>query len=79
MIKQLLKTFVAEQVTFSLSDLKSTLPTDNSNVEVPYVWSLSSHQVTVTIARKDGTTGTLAIGNVATLTNYTFTVSVPTG
>lgn len=69
----------AEQVTFSVSDLKSTLPTDNSNVEVPYVWSLSSHQVTVTIARKDGTPGTLAIGNVATLTDYTFTVSVPTG
>lgn len=69
----------AEQVTFSLAGLRATLPDGNSNVEVPYVWSVSSHQVTVTIAKKDGTTGTLAIANTTTLTNYTITVSVPTG
>ncbi|MBO7069278.1 MAG: Ig-like domain-containing protein, partial [Bacteroidaceae bacterium] len=66
----------ADQVTFSLADLRATLPSGNTNVEVPYTWKVSPYHVSVTIAKKDGTTGTLAIANTTTLTNYTLTVNI---
>ncbi|MCR5850979.1 MAG: Ig-like domain-containing protein [Bacteroidaceae bacterium] len=66
----------ADQVTFSLADLRETLPGGNTNVEVPYTWKVSPYHVSVTIAKKDGTTGTLAIANTTTLTNYTLTVNI---
>ena len=66
----------ADQVTFSLADLRASLPSGNTNVEVPYTWKVSPYHVTVTIAKKDGTTGTLGIANPTTLTNYTLTVKV---
>ena len=66
----------ADQVTFSLADLRATLPSGNTNVEVPYTWKVSPYHVSVTIAKKDGTTGTLSIANATTLTNYTVTVNI---
>ncbi|MBQ4229628.1 MAG: Ig-like domain-containing protein, partial [Bacteroidaceae bacterium] len=66
----------ADQVTFSLADLRASLPSGNTNVEVPYTWKVSPYHVTVTIAKKDGTTGTLGIADPTTLTNYTLTVKV---
>jgi len=66
----------ADQVTFSLTDLRATLPSGNTNVEVPYTWKVSPYHVSVTIAKKDGSTGTLAIANPTTLTNYTLTVNI---
>ena len=41
----------ADEVTFSASDLKATLPSGNTNIAVPYEWKESSDQVTVTIAK----------------------------
>ena len=66
----------ADQVTFSIADLRATLPSNNTKVEVPYTWKVSPYHVSVTIAKKDGTTGTLSIANPTTLTNYTLTVTV---
>ena len=66
----------ADQVTFSLADLRATLPSGNTNVEVPYTWKVSPYHVSVTIAKKDGSTGTLAIANTTTLSNYTLTVNI---
>ena len=66
----------ADQVTFSLADLRASLPSGYTNVEVPYTWKVSPYHVSVTIAKKDGTTGTLAIANTTTLTNYTVTVNI---
>ena len=66
----------ADQVTFSLADLRATLPSDNTKVEVPYTWKVSPYHVSVTIAKKDGTTGTLSIADPTTLTNYTLTVNI---
>ena len=66
----------ADQVTFSLADLRASLPSGNTNVEVPYTWKVSPYHVSVTIAKKDGSTGTLGITNTTTLTNYTLTVNI---
>ena len=64
----------ADEVTFSIADLRASLPSGNTSVEVPYTWKLSPYHVSVTIAKKDGTTGSLSIANPTTLTNYTITV-----
>ena len=66
----------ADQVTFSIADLRATLPSNNTNVEVPYTWKVSPYHVSVTIAKKDGGTGTLKIADPTTLTNYTLTVNI---
>ena len=66
----------ADQVTFSLADLRASLPSGNTNVEVPYTWKVSPYHVSVTIAKKDGSTGTLGITTTTTLTNYTLTVNI---
>lgn len=70
----------ADEVTFSVGELKNSLPSGNTSVEIPYEWTVSSQQPKVTIAMKDGTTGTLSVSQVLSLNaNYTMTVSVPTG
>ena len=51
----------ADEVTFSIADLRASLPSGNTSVEVPYTWKLSPYHVSDTIAKKDGTTGTLGI------------------
>jgi hypothetical protein len=67
----------ADDVTFSVSDLKATLPADNSNIAIPYTWKAAPYHVSVTIAKQDGTDGTLAVSNVLALNNtYQVTVSV---
>ena len=67
----------ADEVTFSVSDLKASLPASNTNIAVPYAWKTSPYHVTATIEKTDGTTGTLAVSNVIPLNaNYKVTVSV---
>ena len=67
----------ADEVTFSVSDLKASLPGSNTNIAVPYAWKTSPYHVTATIERVDGTTGTLGVSTVIGLdANYKVTVSV---
>ena len=66
----------ADEVTFSVSDLKATLPASNTNVSLPYTWKVSPYHVSVTIAKKDGTTGTLGIAAPTNLTNCTLTINI---
>ena len=67
----------ADDVTFSASDLKATLPSDNSNIAIPYTWKTAPYHVTVTIAKQDGTEATLAVGATINLNaTYKFTVAV---
>ena len=48
----------ADNVTFSVSELKSTLPSSNTNIATPYAWKVSPYHVTATIAKQDGSEGT---------------------
>lgn len=67
----------ADEVTFSVSDLKATLPASNTNIALPYAWKTSPYHVTATIEKTDGTTGTIGVGTVIALNaNYKVTVSV---
>ena len=67
----------ADEVTFSVSDLKATLPASNTNIDLPYAWKTSPYHVTATIEKTDGTTGTLGVSTVIALNaNYKVTVSV---
>lgn len=67
----------ADEVTFSVSDLKASLPADNTNIAVPYAWKTSPYHVTATIEKTDGTTATLGVSNVIPLNaNYKVTVYV---
>ncbi|MBO6125031.1 MAG: Ig-like domain-containing protein [Bacteroidaceae bacterium] len=67
----------ADEVTFSASELReSLLPSGNTNVSLPYTWKVSPYHVSVTIAKKDGTTGTLGIAAPANLTNCTLTINI---
>jgi len=67
----------ADNVTFSVSELKATLPSDNTNIATPYAWKVSPYHVTATIAKQDGSEGTLGVGTVIGLTSaYEVTVSV---
>lgn len=66
----------ADDVTFSASDLKATLPSDNSNIAIPYTWKTAPYHVTVTIAKQDGTEASLAVGATINLNaTYKFTVA----
>ena len=65
-----------DEVTFSVNDLKATLPASNTNVSLPYTWRVSPYHVSVTIAKKDGTTGTLGIAAPTNLTNCTLTINI---
>ena len=68
---------MAEEVTFSVSELKATLPSNNTNIAIPYTWDGAPAPVTVTIAKKDGTEATLGVSTVIALTNaYEVTVSL---
>ena len=67
----------AENVTFSVSDLKATLPSNNTNIAIPYAWKVSPYHVTATIAKQDGTEASLGVSTVIGLTSaYKVTVSV---
>ena len=67
----------ADNVTFSVSDLRATLPSDNTNIAIPYAWKTSPYHVTVNIAKQDGTEASLAVGSYINMNNaYQFTVSV---
>ena len=67
----------ADEVTFSASELReSLLPSGNTNVSLPYTWKVSPYHVSVTIAKKDGTTGTQGIADPANLTNCTLTINI---
>ena len=68
---------MADNVTFSVSDLKATLPSNNTNIAIPYTWKTSPYHVSVNIAKKDGTTATLGVSTVIAMNGtYQFTVSV---
>ncbi|MBR4186918.1 MAG: Ig-like domain-containing protein [Bacteroidaceae bacterium] len=66
----------ADGVTFSLAELRATLPSGNTKVAVPYTWKVSPYHVTATIAKQDGTEGELSIANSTNFKNYTITVTV---
>ena len=67
----------ADEVTFSASDLKATLPSDNSNIAIPYTWKLAPYHVSVNIAKQDGTEASIGVGSTINMNNtYQFTVSV---
>ena len=66
----------ADNVTFSASDLRATLPQGNTNIAIPYTWKTAPYHVTVTIEKQDGTEATLAVGTTINLGNtYKFTVA----
>lgn len=66
----------ADEVTFSLAELRATIPSGNTKVAVPYTWKVSPYHVTATIAKQDGTEGELSIANSTNFKNYTITVTV---
>lgn len=67
----------ADNVTFSASDLRATLPSGNTNIAIPYTWKTSPYHVSVAIAKQDGTEANLAVGSYIGMNNtYQFTVSV---
>lgn len=66
----------ADNVTFSLAELRATLPSSNTKVAVPYTWKVSPYHVTATIAKQDGTEGVLSIAQTTNFKNYTITVAV---
>ncbi len=67
----------ADEVSFAASDLRATLPSTNTNVSLPYTWKVSPYHVTATIAKTDGTSGTLGVSTVIALdANYQITVAV---
>ena len=57
----------ADNVTFSVSDLKATLPADNTNIDLPYEWNGTPAPVTVTIARQDDLEGLIGVSGVIPL------------
>ena len=66
----------ADEVTFSMQELRASLPSGNTKVAVPYTWKVSPYHVTATIAKQDGTEGELSISNTTNLKGYTITVAV---
>ena len=67
----------ADDVTFSVGDLKATLPSNNTNIAIPYTWDGAPAPVTVTIAKQDASTASLGVSTVIALTNaYEVTVSL---
>ena len=67
----------ADGVTFSVSDLKATLPASNTNIDLPYQWKASPYHVTATIARQDDLEGSIGVSTVIPLSNaHKITVSV---
>ena len=66
----------ADNVSFKLTDLISSLPAAGKSIDLPYTWKTSPYHVTVTIAKKDGTTGSLTLANPTNFIDYTLTVTV---
>ena len=63
-------------VTFSFSELNASLPQGGKKVNVPYTWTVSPGHVSATIAKQDGTEGTMNIAAKQNLKGYTLTVTV---
>ena len=57
----------AEEVTFSVSDLKASLSGSNTNIDLPYEWNGAPAPVTVTIARQDDLEGLIGVSTVIPL------------
>ena len=67
----------ADNVTFSVSDLRSALPSGNTNISLPYSWKTAPYHVSVDIANQDGTGGSLSVTSPFSIpTTCQFTVSV---
>jgi hypothetical protein len=66
----------ADTVTFLFSDLAASLPEGGKMVNVPYTWTVNPGHVSVTIAKLDGTEGTMKIAATQNLKGYTLTVTV---
>ena len=67
----------ADEVTFSASDLRATLPSGNTNIAIPYTWKTSPYHVSVAIAKQDGSEASLGVSTLIGMNNtYQFTVSV---
>ncbi len=67
----------ADNVTFSVSDLRSALPSGNTNISLPYAWKTAPYHVSVDIANQDGTGGSLSVTSPFSIpTTCQFTVSV---
>ena len=70
----------ADEVTFSVAELKNSLPSGNTNLDIPYDWTVSSQQPKVTIARQDDLDGMVSVSTVLPLgKDHKITVSAPTG
>ena len=65
-----------DPVTFSFSELNASLPQGGKKVNVPYTWTVSPGHVSATIAKQDGTEGTMNIAAKQNLKGYTLTVTV---
>ena len=65
-----------DPVTFSFSELNASLPQGGKMVNVPYTWTVSPGHVSATIAKLDGTEGTLRIATRTNLKGHTLTVTV---
>ena len=66
----------ADQVAFKVSDLKASLPSDNTNIAIPYAWKTSPYHVTATIAKQDASTvDKLGVSNVIVL-DATYQITV---
>ena len=65
-----------DPVTFSFSELNASLPQNGKKVNVPYTWTVSPGHVSATIAKQDGTEGTMNIAAKQNLKGYTLTVTV---
>lgn len=66
----------ADDVTFSFSDLAASLPEGGKTINVPYTWTVNPGHVSATIAKLDGTEGTLRIATKTNLKGHTLTVTV---
>ena len=66
----------ADEVTFLFSDLAASLPEGGKMVNVPYTWTVNPGHVSATIAKLDGTEGTMKIAATQNLKGYTLTVTV---
>ena len=60
----------ADEVTFKVSDLKASLPANNTNIDLPYTWDGAPAPVTVTIARQDELEGSIGVSTVIPLSKY---------
>ena len=67
----------ADEVTFSIADLRASLSGSDTNIDLPYEWKASPYHVTATIARQDDLEGSIGVSTVIPLSNaHKITISV---